>query len=210
MSIGDNIKQYRLENSLTLEDLANKIGTSKQTIHRYESGVICNIPSDKIELMASIFGVSPSKIMGWDSSISTENELINISNLYTPEFKKVPLLGTIACGEPILANQNIEDYVSCEISSNADFALKCKGDSMINANINNGDLVFIKQQPMVENGEIAAILIENEATLKRVYVSDNSITLQAENPNFPPLIYTNEDMNDVQIIGKAVAHLKFF
>lgn len=204
-------RQYR---NMTLEQLADKYnfihmrGLNKGTLSKYENNkqepmitVVSNL--------AEVLDVSVDFLLGKTDDISSNIEQKLATNLYKPEFKKVPLLGSIACGEPILAEQNVEDYVSCELSSNADFALKCKGDSMINANIYDGDLVFIKQQPIVENGQIAAVLIGTEATLKRVYINDSSVTLLAENPNFPPLTYSKEDMNDVQIIGKAVAHLKY-
>jgi len=122
-----------------------------------------------------------------------------------PKMKKVPLLGTIACGEPILATENIEDMVNMPENVVADFALRCKGDSMINARIFDGDIVYIRQQPTVENGEIAAVLIDDEATLKRVLIFEDHIILQPENPTYKPLAYWGEEMNAVRILGKAVA-----
>ena len=127
-----------------------------------------------------------------------------------PETRKVPLLGTIACGEPILAIENVEDYVDMDADTYADFALRCKGDSMINARIFDGDIVYVRKQSSVENGEIAAVLIkglEDEATLKRVYLDNDSIRLCAENPMYKDMIFMKEKMNDVEIIGKAVAFL---
>lgn len=124
-----------------------------------------------------------------------------------PKMKKVPLLGTIACGEPILAVENIENYVNMPESINGTFALRCKGDSMINARIFDGDVVFIRQQPDVENGEIAAVLIDDEATLKKVYKYKNRIELRPENPTMAPLEYEGEEMNKIKILGKAVYFL---
>lgn len=121
-----------------------------------------------------------------------------------PATYKVPLLGTIACGEPILASENIENQVEIPEHIHADFALRCKGDSMINARIHDGDIVYIRQQPEVNNGEIAAVLIGEEATLKRVYVHDDHIVLQPENPAYAPLVYFGDSMSDVRILGKAV------
>ena len=138
--------------------------------------------------------------MGW-----TDSNLSNIKNIEPiPTMVKVPLLGTIACGEPILAEENIEDYINMPEKAKGTFALRCKGDSMINARIFDGDIVFIREQPEVENGEIAAVLIEDEATLKRVYKTENSIELRPENPTFKPLYYQKEEMNKVRILGKAV------
>lgn len=122
-----------------------------------------------------------------------------------PEMRKIPLLGTIACGEPILATDNIDEYINIPKEIPGDFALTCKGDSMINARIFDGDIVYIRQQDTVENGEIAAVLIDNEATLKRVRLFDDHISLEPENPMYKPLVYWGEEMNLVRILGKAVA-----
>ena len=125
-----------------------------------------------------------------------------------PRTYKVPLLGTIACGEPILAQENIDTYVNVPDDIKCDFTLRCKGDSMIGARIYDGDIVYIRQQPDVENGEIAAVLIdgiETEATLKRVYKGDGQITLMAANEKYGPYVYVGDDINRVRIIGKAVA-----
>ena len=133
-------------------------------------------------------------------------ELYQLNNIIPiPSTKKVPLLGTIACGEPILATENIEMYIKVDESIPADFALKCKGDSMINARIFDGDIVYIRQQPDVEDGEIAAVLIGDEATLKRVHKYPNKIVLSACNPMYDDYVYTNEQLNEIRILGKAVA-----
>ena len=132
-------------------------------------------------------------------------EIKNIIPL--PKTKKVPLVGTIACGTPITAVENIEDYIDMSEDVRADFALRCKGDSMINARIFDGDIVYIRQQPDVENGEIAAVLIDDEATLKRVFKHKDSLELRAENPTFPPLYYEGSELETIRILGKAVAFL---
>lgn len=138
-----------------------------------------------------------------DEASNSAPDIPNIIPL--PETKKIPLLGTIACGEPILAVENIEDYITVIKSLNVDFALTCKGDSMINARIFDGDIVYIHQQDMVESGDIAAVLIDDEATLKRVKLYPDHIVLQPENPMYPPMAYWHEEMNNVRILGKAVA-----
>ena len=122
-----------------------------------------------------------------------------------PEMRKIPLLGTIACGAPVLADEHIEGQVDIPANIHADFALTCKGDSMINARIFDGDIVYIRQQDTVENGEIAAVLIETEATLKRVRLFDDHISLEPENPMYKPIVFWNEEMYEVRILGKAVA-----
>ena len=124
-----------------------------------------------------------------------------------PKNKKVPLLGTIACGEPILAVENIDKYVEMPETVHGTFALKCKGDSMINARIFDGDIVYIREQPDVENGEIAAVLIGDEATLKRVYKTPSKVVLRPENPMYDDMTYSKEELNQIRILGKAVAFL---
>ncbi len=121
------------------------------------------------------------------------------------EVTKLPILGKIAAGIPILAQENIEGYLPYD-GNDADFCLRIHGDSMINARINDGDIVFIKQQATVENGEIAAVLINDSATLKRVYFLDNSsIQLRPENPKYKPMVFSKENCDDFRILGKAIA-----
>ena len=208
---GDRIKLKRLENNLTLEELGEKANVSRATIQRYESGVISNIPSDKIELIANALNVSPAYLMGWEQEEPREPKqnlhIKNIEDILEIKTQKIPLIGTIACGVPNLAEENFESYIEIGTDVRCDFALRCSGDSMINARIMDGDIVFIRKQSMVNDGEIAAVIVDGEATLKRVYFSDDYITLQAENPSIKPIIVPlGEDSQiEVRIIGKAVA-----
>lgn len=198
-----NIKELRKKNGYTQTELAHKVGYSdKSMIAKIEAGKV-DLPRTKIVQFAEIFGVSPMQLMGYDSSDSPS--ITNIIPL--PATKKVPLLGKIACGSPITAEENVEDYVDVPEYTHADFALTCQGDSMIGARILDGDIVYIRTQPEVENGEIAAVLIDGEATLKRVYYQKGKIILQPENNNYPPLIYEKDEILDVRILGKAVYFL---
>lgn len=140
---------------------------------------------------------------------STKNpEIILPDNIIPlPKTKMVPLVGTIACGTPILAEENIESMVSMPEHIHADFALRCKGDSMVGARILDNDIVYIRKQETVENGEIAAVLIDNEATLKRFYRYGDTVVLRAENPTFKEIEYRNEELNELKILGKAVYFL---
>lgn len=140
---------------------------------------------------------------------STKNpEIILPDNIIPlPKTKMVPLVGTIACGTPILAEENIESMVSMPEHIHADFALRCKGNSMVGARILDNDIVYIRKQETVENGEIAAVLIDNEATLKRFYRYGDTVVLRAENPSFKEIEYRNEELNDLKILGKAVYFL---
>lgn len=203
MTKGERIKARRRELGMTQTDLALALGTTKQNIYKYETGVITNIPSDKIEAMAKALQTTPAYIMGWNE----EQGNLPANVLPMPTMRKIPLLGTIACGVPILAVEQCAEFVDLPNLVHADFALRCKGDSMINARIFDGDMVYIQRQPMVDNGEIAAVVIGDEATLKRVYYTPGSdrITLRACNPMYPDMEYSGASLESIQILGKAVA-----
>lgn len=206
MCTGKRMKERRKELGIKADEVAEALGCSRSTVFRYENGDIEKVPATLINTIAEVLKTTPAYLMGWsDDTTPLASNIIPL-----PETKKVPLLGTIACGEPILAVENVADYVDMDAETHADFALRCKGDSMINARIFDGDIVYIRKQDTVENGEIAAVLVndmESEATLKRVYTSDDSIRLCAANPMYPDKIFEKENMNDVHIIGKAVAFL---
>lgn len=189
---------------MTLEQLAEIIGTSKQTINRYENGVIANIPHDKIVALASALDTTPQNLMGWyddEFSISSYNGANPI------KIKKIPILGDIACGEPIYAEEDRETFAVTNNSLDADFCLRAQGESMTGARIFDGDIVFIKSQSSVDNGEIAAVIINDEATLKRVYFypEEQKLILSPENPRYAPLVYLGAELENIKILGKAVA-----
>ena len=202
--MAQKIKDLRLSQNLTLEQVANEVGVGKSTVRKWENGIIANMRRDKIADLAKVLHTTPAYLMGW---IDEPHREITLDNLFRIETKKFPLLGNIACGEPIFANEERELYVEAGANIQADFCLRAKGDSMIGARIYDGDIVFIKQQPMVEDGEIAAVLIEDEATLKRVQYNpeENELLLFAENPKYKTMRYTGEELNHIRILGKAVA-----
>ena len=205
MNIGNRIKRKRLENNLTLEELGKRADVSRATMQRYESGKITNIPSDRIERISEALGVSPAFIMGWEDE-NNEPILENIPGIITPiKMKRIPILGTISCGKPIFADQNYDGYFMIDTNlPEADFVLKAKGDSMIEANIFEGDFVFFRKQRDVDNGTIAAVLIDEEATLKRVNKSNDVLILQPCNKNYEPLIYSKDDDKNIVILGQMV------
>lgn len=185
---------------------------SKSDMSQYVSGKV-EPNQDKLYVLGNALNVSEAWLMGYDvpmertSPVKKEENIFNIPGIMPlPNTYTVPLLGEIACGDPILAEQNIADWVPVPDSvKNADFALTCKGDSMINARIFDGDIVYIRQQSDVDDGEIAAVLIGEEATLKRVYKMPGRLQLRAENPSFPPINLEGEDLENVRILGKAIA-----
>ena len=200
-----NIEQRRKELGLTLEEVGKAVGVSKSTVKKWETGYINNMKSDKIALLANVLQISPLEFL----DIKTEGNMIEnkYDNIFPIETHKIPLLGEIACGEPIFAGEDKESYVEAGTNIKADFCLKAKGDSMINARIHDGDIVFIRSQEMVENGEIAAVIIDDEATLKRLYYypEKGQLILNPENTAYSPLVYIGEDLNKIRILGKAIA-----
>ena len=207
MLLNDKLKARRIELGLTMLDVAKSVGVSESTISRWESGDIGNMRRDKIALYAKALKTSPLFIMGIDNDTDEEENIFDkYDNLSPIKLKKFPLLGEIACGEPIWADEEKESYVMANMDIKADFCLTAKGDSMINARINDGDIVFIKKMPIVNNGEIAAVIIDNEATLKRVYYYPNKskLVLNPENPAYEPLVYLKDELNTIRILGKAV------
>lgn len=185
---------------MSLGKVAEMVGTSRQTIHRYENGTISNIPPEKIEGLARALGTTPSELMGWSDDTA-------IANTYPISKRRLPMLGEIACGEPIYATEERESYCMVGDGIDADFCLKAHGDSMIGARIYDGDIVFIRSQSTVENGEIAAVIIGDEATLKRIYYypGEGKLILSPENPRYAPLVYVGGELESIRIIGKAVA-----
>ena len=201
MTIGDRIRQIRTEQNISQTELAQAAGISKQTLYKYENNIIVNIPSTCIERLAQALGVSPAVLMGWDDDNLSRYGILPI------DVQRIPLLGEIACGEPIYASEDREIYVLAGTEIKADFALRAKGDSMIGARIMDGDIVFIRRQDMVDNGEIAAVIIGDEATLKRVfyYPQDHRLILHSENPKYKPFEYSGAELDRIKILGKAIA-----
>lgn len=203
--IAERIRARRKELGLRADEVADKIGVSRATIYRYESNEIEKFPTSTLEPIAEALQTTPAYLMGWSDDPGAPADALPENLIPLPAMRRIPLLGTIACGEPLLAVENFEGDVDIPQYVHADFALRCKGDSMINARIFDGDIVYIRQQPDVENGEIAAVLIGDEATLKRVYKTAGQVTLMPENSAYPPLVYTGAQLEEVRILGKALA-----
>ena len=207
VTVGDRIRQVRQEQDVTQQELADYIGISKQAVYKYENNIVTNIPTDKVDAIAKRLKVSPAYLMGWEEQPTpkpTSPAPIPPGFEPMPKMKKIPLIGSIACGEPITAEQNIEKMVDVPESIRCDFSLTCHGDSMVDAGIHDKDVVYIRTQPEVENGEIAAVRIDGEATLKRVYYNPGTLTLMPANPAYAPMIYAGPQLEEVHIEGKAV------
>lgn len=200
----DRIKSRRIELGLTVEELAHKMGyKDKSSISKIENGK-ADIPQSKIAAFADALETTTAYLMGWEEKPQPTPRPIPKGFEPMPKMKKIPLVGSIACGTPILAQQNIEKIVDVPENIRCDFSLTCHGDSMEGAGIHDRDVVYIRIQPEVENGEIAAVRIGEEATLKRVYYQNGTLTLMPANAAYAPMVYTGPELNDVQIEGKAV------
>jgi len=200
------IKQLREELGKSKAQVARELQIPYTTFVNYENEA--REPNSEVLIMiANYFHVSVDYLIG-----RTENRHGNslpVSNLVPlKHIIKVPIIGRIACGSPILAEQNYEGQTFCPDEVNADFALRCQGDSMIDANIQDGDIVFIKETPEVENGEIAAVVVGEEATLKKVYYHGDTVTLIPANSSYEPMVFKKDEINDIRICGKAVAILR--
>lgn len=199
-----NIKRRRQQLKMTQTDLALKMGyADKSMIAKIEKGNV-DLPQSKILAFANALETTPGELMGWDyETEATET----VDNIYKLDKIKLPMLGKVACGEPIFADEDRESYIMVGTDIGADFCLQCQGDSMINARIHDGDIVFVKKTDIVENGEIAVVIIDDEATLKRFfyYREQNLVILKPENPKYQDIILTGEQLNQVRVIGRAVA-----
>ena len=189
---------------MTQTDLALKMGyADKSMIAKIEKGNV-DLPQSKILAFANALETTPGELMGWDYETETTE---TVDNIYKLGKIKLPMLGKVACGEPIFADEDRESYIMIGTDVGADFCLQCQGDSMINARIHDGDIVFVKKTDIVENGEIAVVIIDDEATLKRFfyYREQNLVILKPENPKYQDIILTGEQLNQVRVIGRAVA-----
>lgn len=195
--------------NINQNDICKKTGIPKSAMSMYTSGQR-NPRQNRLSDIAEAYGVSETWLMGYDVPMRFDGEnYLNLSNIFPIEVHKLPMLGEIACGKPTFTNEDRESYVETGTGIKADFCLKAKGNSMINARIHDGDIIFIRKQDIVENGEIAAVVVnsDSEATLKRFYYYRERATLilRAENPEFRDLIFQNEELNEVHVLGKAIA-----
>ena len=206
--LSENLKYLRNKAGITQELLAEKVKySSPSAVQKWESGA-AEPRFGTLRLIATYFGVSTDDLAYIDLRRRDEENLLNIPNIEKmPTTRSVPILGIIACGEPILAEQNIDGYAEVPSNIRCDFILRCKGDSMTGARIYDGDVIFIRSQTAVNNGEIAAVIINDEATLKRVYYypEEEKLILSPENPRYAPLVYMGGELSEIKIIGKAIA-----
>lgn len=217
MTFGEKLKQIRIDLGLSQQAFADILKTSKQVISRYELGQT----TPKISVAANwckILGIDLNNMLNDEKGVyDTSSETKSLPAIPPgfeplPKMVKKPLIGSIACGEPILAEENIEEYVDVPEDKQCDFCLRCKGDSMVEAGIRDNDVVYIHIQPQVENGQIAAVRIGGEATLKRVFWDEEQQILQLNpaNSSMSPRVYSGQALEDIQIEGLAVGFMHWF
>lgn len=202
--LSKNLRRLMSEKGVDRNQMCKDLGIAYTTFNDWYNGV--KYPRiDKIEMMANYFGLPKSALI-------EEHEDVP-SNIIPIRFNRKPLIGDIACGTPILAEENITDYVDVPEHINCDFALRCRGRSMINLGVKEGDIVYIRSQPEVQNGQIAAVIVdgmEAEATLKKFYRYDNQIVLVPANDEDKPFVYIGEEMARVHVQGLAVGFTHVF
>lgn len=211
--LSERIKNAIEQADLSYAALAELTQIPKSALQRYATGETAKVPFERVQKIAAATGVTASFLLGWPEAPSAPAPSDSLSlfqqfpDLMPLEMQKIPILGEIACGSPIVMNEEYESYVPAGVNLHADFALRARGDSMIGARIKDGDLVFIHKQDIVENGEIAAVIIEEEITLKRLYYypDQKKLVLMPENPTYEPFLYVGEELNEIRILGKAIA-----
>nr|WP_276925301.1 S24 family peptidase [Faecalibaculum rodentium] len=212
--MSDRLRKRRLELGLTAAELGDRVGKNKTTIYRYESGEIEKVPYSVMVPLAKALNTTPAYLMGWeDENDETIRELEKdkkITMLSHVRTHKVPLLGTVACGNPIEAIEESGEFIDLSDAIRGDFALKCRGDSMVNARIYDGDIVVCRKQDTVQNGEIAVVLLDNEVTLKRFYWYEDAkvAILRPENPDYKEIHITADDFVNVRVLGKVLTTIR--
>ena len=199
--MSDKLELWRArkkELGLKNKDIAEMANLPLRTVEQVMCGTVKSPRLDTVQAIERALGIESSTFSSY---------LSRFENLSPISTQRVPMLGDIACGQPIFANEERESYVQIGKEIQADFCLTARGDSMIGARIHDGDIVFCRAQETVENGEVAAVIIGDEATLKRVYYypEKKKLVLQAENPKYEPFVYIGEELSEIRIIGKAIA-----
>lgn len=199
----NNIRTLREELKLNMKQTAKLLDIPYTTYVSYEKGD--REPNGEMLIkIADFFNTTVDFLLGKANAVR-RTDLATVENIVPiSETKSIPLVGTIACGTPLLAEENISAMLTVPDFIHADFALRCKGDSMTGARIYDNDIVYVRKQDTVENGEIAAVLIDNEATLKRFFRYGDTVVLRAENPSYKELEYKEEELNKLKVLGKVI------
>lgn len=200
--IGDRIKEARKEKDMTLDDVAKNVGVAKSTIQRYEAGLITTPKLPVIVAIANALGVSEN----WLKGVSSEKTVVEKCTAQNDRIP-VPVLGEVSAGPGKYAADNITGYIfedKSSMSSDCDYVyLKVVGDSMY-PEFKDGDLVFVRCEPMVNSGEYAVVMVDDEmGVVKRVVYGDDYVELQSVNPMYPPRRFTGENASKIRIFGRV-------
>ena len=194
------------DKKISIRELSEKTGIPKSAIQRYTSGVTEKIAIDRMKLMAEALGIDPAYVMGWDAP-SARPLPPNLKPLGQLHRQRVPLIGKVAAGQPIMAEQDFETFVDAPV--NCDAALEVQGDSMKPTYL-DGDVIYIKCRPDVPEGQVAVVLIDDEATLKHVYKRKDGLTLWSDNPEYPPMVIDAADHDYIAIYGVPVGYTRIY
>ena len=201
MKIGDKIRMLRKRKGLTQTELGEKLGVKTNAVSKWECGRVEDIPMSKVKAMSVLFDVTPSFLI-YDEQLPS-----NATPLDVHSFHRIPILGRIAAGLPLYAEQNIEGYTLTDLNGGAEyFSLRVKGDSMNAARIQEGDVLIVRRQEEVENGEVAIVMVgDDDATVKRFYSTGNTVTLmpQSTNPQHQAQMYDLRKTK-IKVLGKVV------
>ena len=198
MNTGEKIKELRELSGMTQEELGARLGLKKAAINKYETGRVVNLKRSTIEKLCEIFNVLPQELMGMDY-----NTVPSSSNIIMPSAKKLPIMGVVCAGDGVYCQDDFQGNFIIDIQVDADFCLKVRGNSMEGAQIYDGDIAFIKKDDYFNDGDIYAVerLGLSEASLKKVYINDNSVMLIPCNSEYSPIATT---LDQIRIIGRCV------
>lgn len=201
----NRIRELRKRHGMTMKELGRVLGLAESTVSHYETGRR-DPDIETLLKMGELFNVSVGYILMAEPEYESPESLC-FDNISPISVQKIPLLGSVACGKPVYADEEFQYYVAVGAEIRADFALRAKGDSMVGARIKDGDVVFIRKAESVDNGTIAVVVIEDEATLKRVYYypEKDLLILKAENPDYEDMVFADAELEQIRILGKAVA-----
>ena len=206
-STGAKIKELRTALGITQQELGDMIGVQKAAINKYETGIVVNLKRSTIAKLADALHTTPAYLMGWESEPAAFSLPSNVTPISEMHMQRVPMLGEIAAGVPIMAEEDYETFVDTPIR--CDFALTVRGDSMEPTYL-NGDVVYIRRQDDVDEGQVAAVVVDGDATLKHVYHIRNGVQLVSDNPRYSPMIFTLPDCDSIRILGKVMGYTRMY
>ena len=209
--IGARIKHRRQQLGFSAEKVAELVGVSPATMYRYEKNEIASMGTDKLLPIANALGVSPAYLMGWEDVPNSSPLPTNLIPASALTRKSIPLIGNVAAGEPIFAEESYDTYLDIDSDCRVDYALRVKGDSMY-PTYQDGDVIYIRQQPDVSPGQVAVVLVDDSATLKHVYHDRRTgeVSLVSDNPDYPPMHYYPDDGLPIRILGVPVGFTRMY